>query len=215
MNKSLYLATFIAGAAIGSAATWFYTKTKYERIAQEEIDSVKKAFSKKNDNDTEMNNAEPEPIVEERNTAYEEAKQKAEAAREKPNMMEYATMLNEERYVDEETPKIKKTSKKKSKKIKEEEVKVVEERPYVISPDEFGEMDDYETISLTYFEDGVLTDDEYNIIEDIESMIGEDSLTHFGEYEDDSVFVRNDAAQCDYEILRDMRSYEDIMHSED
>ena len=37
---------FAVGAAIGSAATWYFVKTKYERIAQEEIDSVKEEFSK-------------------------------------------------------------------------------------------------------------------------------------------------------------------------
>lgn len=32
-------------------------------------------------------------------------------------------------------------------------------------------------------------------------------LNHFGEYEKDSVFVRSDPKRCDYEILRDLRSY--------
>ena len=32
---------FAAGAFIGSAVTWKLVKTKYEKIAQEEIDSVK------------------------------------------------------------------------------------------------------------------------------------------------------------------------------
>lgn len=32
-------------------------------------------------------------------------------------------------------------------------------KPYVISPDEFGEIDDYEQVSLTYFIDGTLADD--------------------------------------------------------
>jgi hypothetical protein len=82
--------------------------------------------------------------------------------------------------------------------------------PYVIHPDDFGENDEYETESLIYFADGVLTDDDYEPIEDIESMVGSDSLTHFGEYEDDSVFVRNDELQTDYEILLDTRKYSDL-----
>ena len=48
MNKTLSNAlVFVAGAAIGSLVTWKLTKTKYERIAQEEIDSVKEVFSKR------------------------------------------------------------------------------------------------------------------------------------------------------------------------
>ena len=41
--------------------------------------------------------------------------------------------------------------------------------------------------------------------------IGKDSLTHFGEYEDDSVFVRNDRLKADYEILMDQRTYAEVL----
>lgn len=37
---------FAIGAAIGSLATWKFVKTKYEKIANEEIESVKEIFSK-------------------------------------------------------------------------------------------------------------------------------------------------------------------------
>ena len=73
--------------------------------------------------------------------------------------------------------------------------------PYVISPEEFDDNDEYETESLRYYEDHVLTDMYDNIIDDIEGTVGEESLTHFGEFEDDSVFVRNDDKKIDYEIL--------------
>lgn len=85
-----------------------------------------------------------------------------------------------------------------------------DDRPYVIPPEEFGEKDDYETISLTYYSDGVLTDDMDQPIEDVDDVVGKDSLEHFGEYEDDSVFVRNDILRCDYEILLDNRRYADM-----
>ena len=38
---------FAAGAAIGSVITWKVLKDKYEKLAQEEIDSVKEAFSRR------------------------------------------------------------------------------------------------------------------------------------------------------------------------
>lgn len=38
------VAIFAVGAAIGSAVTWKLLKTKYERLADEEIESVKEAF---------------------------------------------------------------------------------------------------------------------------------------------------------------------------
>ena len=86
--------------------------------------------------------------------------------------------------------------------------------PYVIRPEEFDTEDDYDAYSLTYYKDGVLTDDDDNIIEDIRNTVGEDFASHFGEYEDDSVFIRNDRLKTDYEILKDCRPFSDIVNWE-
>ena len=45
----------------------------------------------------------------------------------------------------------------------------------------------------------------------MDEIVGEESLNHFGEYEDDSVFVRSDRLKCDYEILLDQRNYSDVV----
>lgn len=81
--------------------------------------------------------------------------------------------------------------------------------PYVITPEEFAADDEYQSESLTLYACGTLTDDFDNPIEDVDAMVG-DALDHFGEYEDDSVFVRNDQYKCNYEILKDVRNYEDV-----
>ena len=47
MNKVTEVAMFAAGAAIGALVTWKLVKNKYERIAQEEINSVKETFAKR------------------------------------------------------------------------------------------------------------------------------------------------------------------------
>lgn len=78
---------------------------------------------------------------------------------------------------------------------------------YVISPQEFGEIPDYERISLTCYADDVITDDGDEVLEDWADLVGADALTHFGEYEHDSVFVRNDILKRDYEILKDLSPY--------
>ena len=85
------------------------------------------------------------------------------------------------------------------------------EKPYVIKPEEFGEMDDYDTVSLTYYSDEVLTSDRDDRVEDVENTVGLDFASHFGEYEDDSVFIRNDRLKTDYEILIDLRNYSDVV----
>ena len=66
------------------------------------------------------------------------------------------------------------------------------EKPYVISPDEYGEMDDYDLYSYTYYADKVLADENNEPIEDVDKSIGLEALKHFGEYGDESVYVTND-----------------------
>ena len=78
--------------------------------------------------------------------------------------------------------------------------------PYVISPEEYASDEEYETISVYYFVDDVVTDDDYNLISEWDEKIG-DAPSHFGEYEDDVVYVRNERLKCNYEVLRDNRSY--------
>lgn len=198
-NKITSFMIFIFGAAVGSVVTWQYTKKKYEQIAQEEIDSVKETFSKlkevkSKDNESEENN-NVRTIV--------------ERAKDKPSIVEYAAKLRKQGYTNySNTDSLSEDSN-----VSEEEVdeNMINDEPYVISPDEFGELDDYDTISLTYYADQVLADENDELVEDIEETVGFESLNTFGQYEDDSVFVRNDRLKCDYEILLDHRKYSDVI----
>jgi len=189
MSKASSFAMFVVGVGIGSVTTWYCIKKKYEQIAQEEIDSVKEVFSKR---DTFSSNKEENTDI----------IKKANKAKDKPEINEYASKLQKHGYTNYSDI---------SNNKKEEESKVVD-KPYVISPDNFGEFDDYEKISLTYYEDQILADDNDDLVDDVEDIIGFESLTHFGDYEDDSVFVRNDRLKCDYEILMDHRNYSDVIN---
>ena len=184
MNKLLGVFIFAAGAAVGSVVTWKLLKTKYERIAQEEIDSVKEAFSQRaNSDDTNAKDKK------DHNDDDDEYFVKVDDDNEYSKMVKnLGYSYNSEKKKGGGTVK----------------------RPYVITPDEFGEIYEYDTISLRYYADKVLTDEDDVVITNVDEIIGEDSLTHFGEYEDDSVFVRNDEMKADYEILLDLRKYYDI-----
>lgn len=87
---------------------------------------------------------------------------------------------------------------------------------YIIAPFEFGNQD-YEERSFTYYPGGQLEDEDGHLLtsSEIEETIGADAINHFGEYEEDSVFVRNDDRGCDYEILRSIRPYFDPAHPYD
>ena len=192
MSK-INFAMFMAGLTIGSAATWLCLKKRYEQIAQEEIDSVKAVFAEK----------KPETVIrkEENENLDKDTKIKADQAKLKPDLINYAAKLAEEGYTNYASTN--------NKNAKEEKVNMVE-KPYIISPEEFGDFDEYTKLSLTYYSDGVLADENDEIVDDIDETVGADFADHFGEYEDDSVFVRNDRLKCDYEILRDNRSYSDV-----
>lgn len=188
MSKLKGIMIFAFGAAAGAAVTWKYLKTTYEQLAQEEIDSVKAIFMNKE----HMEKPEPEQTV-----------KKTESAGKKPNMMDFAGKAKKEGYVDYS-------------KLNEDdamEVRKKVEKPYVITPDEFGEFEAYTKISLTYYADKVLADENDEIVEDVESVVGFESLSHIGEYETDSVHVRNDRLKCDYEILVDQRNYSEVLET--
>ena len=95
---------------------------------------------------------------------------------------------------------------------KEDERDMAEKaKVYVIPPEDFGEYG-FETVSLTYYADKVLVDSASNkVISNTDEIVGRNSLETFGEYEDDSVFVRNEDLKKDYEILLDVRKYSDIV----
>lgn len=169
-DKIINLIFFVAGSAIGSLVTWKIIKKKYEQMAQEEIDSVKKVFSKKNkelENKDTSNEKEDEDTIELGNKVIG---------------LEYVESITDKPFT-----------------------------PYIISPEEFGENDNYETSSLTFYSDGILADEDDEMVDDVDSLVGFESLNHFGEYEDDSVFVRNDRLETDFEILLNTMSYSDIL----
>lgn len=92
----------------------------------------------------------------------------------------------------------------------ESETVTVYDGPYIISPEEFGEADGYRTESLSYYSDHVLADEDDHKIDNVDTVVGLDSLAHFGEYEDDAVHVRNPRLKCDYEIILDPRRFVDL-----
>lgn len=176
-NKVVNAIAFLLGAGIGSVVTWKLIETKYKKLAQEEIDSVREVYSKK-----------------EIALANEVKKAHAclEANTKNDKVPSYHHIVEDMGYAAESE--------------EEEGVSNV----YVIPPESYGELD-YEEVSLTYYADDVLAYDDDSVIRDIDKVVGKGSLNTFGEYEDDSVFVRDDDKKIDYEILRDTRRYSDVV----
>lgn len=84
-------------------------------------------------------------------------------------------------------------------------------KPYTIQPEQFGEEDEYDAITLTYYKDGILADDNDALVENIDFVVGAELLDEFDDDSDGSMFVRNDTLKCDYEILADYRTYNEAL----
>lgn len=187
--KNLFKNTFIfaIGAAVGSVVTWKLLDTKYKQRSDEEIESVKEAFGKKEEMDKQSDE--------------EDCDDRTMSNKEKPDISSYLKQVKNSGYTNySNSPEPKRTDGEHN-------------GPYVIPPTEYGEKDGYKKLSFTYYADSIVTDDNDDILENVNEVIGFESLTHFGEYEDDSVFVRNDKFKTDYEILKDNQRYVDCHRS--
>lgn len=172
---------FAAGAAIGSVVTWKLVKTKYEQIANEEIESVREYYAQK----------DKEKLTDE---AYGEDEEEPDTVDER-EVTQYRKIIQGAGYSENV----------------EEDDDMVDDKPYVISPEDAEDRDDYELEQLDYFEgDDTLVDNFGDVVEDVDGTVGADFASHFGEYEQDTVYVANDATKTVYEICRDYRSYAEV-----
>ena len=189
------LLCFVTGAAIGSVVTWKLIEKKYKDLADEEIESVIETFKNRKPRITKD---EVKETVEKVINKYKEPKETVEDI----VTAEGYSIENEEE-VDEDDD---------SNYTVDVDTGVEVIVPYVITPEQFGEYSEYGTKTLTYYADNVLTDEIDNPItsDEMVTMIGPDALDHFGEYEDDSVYIRDEMNEMDYEILKSEKMFSEI-----
>lgn len=187
--KALYFAFggFVAGSIAGSISTIFFLKKKYEDLANSEIAEIREMYKNKVEKEAETYSQKDEkPEESEKTDISKEEVEKADKIASDAGYTFYS----------------KKTT---------QDSKNEANAPYVITPEEFGEEEDYEKVTLMFYSDQIIADMNDDIVENVNAVIGFESLNHFGEYEDDSVYVRNDRFKCDYEILKDLRTYSDVI----
>ena len=189
------LLCFVTGAAIGSLVTWKLIEKKYKDLADEEIESVIETFKNRKPRITKDNVKE---TVEKVINKYKEPKEIVE------------DIVTAERYSIENEEEIDEDDESNYTVDVDPGVEVIV--PYVITPEQFGEYNEYGTKTLTYYADNVLTDEIDNPItsDEMITMIGPDALDHFGEYEDDSVYIRDETNEMDYEILKSEKKFSEI-----
>lgn len=193
-SKFINVFMFAAGAAIGSAVTWKILKTKYDQIIQEEIDSVKEVFAEmmREPQEQEQEEESSDDDVDPGQIKWEDLEdlEEDEDGPVEDEMNDYQRLVST--YTEGKGG-----------------AEQMGDQPYVISPYDYGELDDYEQVELTYYLDNILEDEDGHIVTNADELIGPKALNTFGEYEDDSVFVRNDMLRTDYQILKDPRTYDE------
>ena len=205
MNDALSkFIVFAAGACIGSVVTWRLVKKYYNNIANKEIADVKDWYARKYSEKSESKKADA--VGDAIRDAIKDGIKKPVTENDIRNLTAQLQNMGYVDYSNKEDEPVKKTEK-----IEEKEEVDNVERPYVIEPRYFDEYDDYNTINLTLYADGVLVDDSSNEpVEDVDETVGLDNLDHIGDYEEDAVHIRNDKLRCDYEILCDTKKYSEI-----
>lgn len=188
---------FAVGAAIGSAVTYYFVKTKYEN----EIASLVEDFAQHRYSDSGPNTADEAKATEQNDIPEKETTIKGSAPTVKEEYTGMVHKLGYHNYSDVEPTLI---NTKRNDIHKEEQSSVVR----VITPDEFG-CEGYKIVELSYWADGVVTDTKNKRIQDVDSLLG-NTLERFGEYEPDALHVRNDEKKIDFEILRDLKRYSDF-----
>ena len=158
--------TFVFGAAIGAAGSWFYFQKKY--------------FGPINEPEEDENVDNDESASENDIVSDEDSDQEAT---DESDRIAYHKAV--EQYTNDEEDKPK--------------------GPYIITEEEFDDSAMELAVAYSYFEDGVILDDEDNIVEDANEAIGEEFVNHFDDH--NRCYVRNEARHCDYEIIKEGSTY--------
>lgn len=176
----------LAGGAAGFFGGYYFSKNKYRELAEKEISAVKKVYLK------HFKQGTPDAPVKGSKKDLATAKTSiAQTATETPQPVEYNKQYHSVRTMN----------------IKEDAAgRNLVGSFRILTPTEFNESE-YDAQTLIYYRDKVLTDDDGNVIHNVNEVIGPEALSTFGRYMDDTVYVRDETKRIDYEIVWDTRTY--------
>lgn len=178
-NKVSLVFAFLLGGVCGGVAAWKYSERIHKKVFEAQVEA----------------NVELELRRRKENNSTQNGKQTSRDIPAKPDLKEYAKTIKKYEYSSEDV-------------MDEEEMK----EPYIIKddddsivligPEELGLDESYNIRELTYYADGVLVNEDDEVIDIPTALIGPDALNHFGDYVDNCVFVCNNEAQCYYEVTK-------------
>lgn len=223
MNKGIIFALgAVVGGALGSVATWYGLRTKFEQIANAEIEVVRETYKKK------YENIEKEPS-QNASVTHQEPRRAILGVEDDEEVTDSTKMAQNANKRSREHTDYSKISKEKLEEIDEEDedwededdsgVEMVpgeynnkkEMAPYVITPDEFS-ISLNEKIYVMLYADGVLADND-GIIIDSEEFFGDlviENCFDVNSPEPDLAFIRDPRLKLDYEISKGLLTYDEM-----
>lgn len=206
MKQLGYLAAFIGGTVIGGIAVHFRWKKRNLEEVNQVRSELKQWYKDRLEKDTK------EAIAEARDAVEEEKNSRETIINERVGKVieEVVPFTDPLHTKDEHNLKIqelknKYAAAKKAEERKNEAIKRAQKvTRYIIRPDEYGTLPDYGRFRYTYYEGNErYVNSDYHVPveeEEVLDMIGPGIPDHFGEYEDDTVYVRNDELKTDIAI---------------
>lgn len=183
MNKKIaVIFAFAVGAASGAIAAWKYAERIHNKVFEAELEA----------------NVELEVERRLRGKTEKPAETRKNQVT-KPDLKTYAMQVNNYGYSADET-----TDDETDEDIDQDgSVEYVNmDSIDIISPEELGINEEYSIRDLTLYADGVITNEDDEVINYPEALLGTEALKHFGDYAENSVFVCNNKAMCYYEVTR-------------
>lgn len=215
----------ITGAAIAYKVAYSRANTKYSKIAEDDITSIREHYHERS---RALEEKAPKrslvEIIEEQ--GYSKTPDEA-ASEEGPPMAVQPPEPTMSVYSDEERAAYTEDAKNRNIfedaeithewNIQNELRKRSPDVPYVIHYDEVAEMEGYSQMTLTYYTyDNVLANERDEVMDPDErtNLIGEDALERFGHGSKDAsiVFIRNDRLELVMEIVKSPNSYSEVVH---
>lgn len=185
-NKALI---FIGGAVTGSLVSWYFTKKKYETLAENEIAKMREGYRQKNKELAERARIKPDisEVVKDQITIH---KDDVDLAEKEENLIA--------KYAEESEP------------TGEENISPNDDIIEFIDDSEFASMNGYDKINLVLYEDDVLANEMSDDIVLVEDTVGQQAIDDFKHYNPEAFYVRNNQLMTEYEITRDHRTYEEV-----
>ena len=180
MNAFKFVGTFILGAAVGAAACYFLVRDTERAKADEEIAAIKEYYDDKV--------KENEKKIAEVKKNGEELKKTADYIKDQINYNTFSNDVKEDIVINDHP----------------REVLDI----YEITLEQYANSElTYEKADLKYYiDDGTLCDENNEPI-DIDHTVGYDILSAFDDSYVDTIYVRNDKTETDYQIEKSEGGY--------